>query len=631
MPVLDDPHLMIADGELATALLDAMTDATAVLDPDGVVVAVNRAWRLFCLDNGGEPERSGIGVNYLSVCERAAAEGSTDAQVTLTGLRAVLAGETVERSHDYACSSPTVVRWFMVRITPVGHRGLGALVTHTNITRRKIAEPGIAEYGFPDPVTRLGDREQLAGWLRGNPAGRPGSMASGDVGVLYVEVDGIQWIADTFGTAARDDVLQTVAQRLIAVIRPGDGIASLGEREFAVAAPRMTATGLTGLQARVRHALSETFTIQGRTVELGATVGTYLATPGQDLTECLRLADESSYSIRPPRHPLDRPVQPCGGATTWDGPAAHPIEEGGAVVGLGDPDASNDPPQQGPAGTALPMPACRAPDVSERAPQEENDICENQRLHEVNRALELAIAERTTELQLRAGELSTANKQLDDFAYSVSHDLRAPLRAMSGFARILAEDHTAELDVEAQRYLERIQASAREMGAQIDGLLMVSRLQRRRLSQVALDMSATVRQVWEQVEPTDRPVDFRVTDLPCAEGDQELVAQLIGHLLDNAVKFTSRVSEPRIEVSADVTDGSVVYVVQDNGVGFDMHCANRLFSPFQRLHPVHEYPGIGIGLAAAQQIVRRHGGTIDAQAAPGQGARFRFTLSAATS
>jgi diguanylate cyclase (GGDEF)-like protein len=629
MPVLDDRHSSVADREIATALLDAMSDAAAVVGPDGVIVAVNHAWRMFCLDNGGDPERSGVAVNYLDVCERAAATGCADAQIALAGLKAVLAGETVERTFDYACSSPTVVRWFMLRITPVAHPELGALVSHTNITRRKIVEQSVTD-GSLDPVTRLPDREQLAGWLQRGRTAPPEAAAAGEVGMLYIHVDGIDWIADAFGEAARDEVLQAVAQRLAAVTRRGDGIARLGENEFAVAAPGITATGLTGLQARVRHALTETLTVRGRAVELGATVGTYLAALGEDLTNCLRLADESSYSIRRARHPGDRPAPPSRRAMTDVVRTAEPIVGPGPASAFGRPDAPADLPQQASGGTVPPTKARRAPDLSDRALHREDGIGEHPRLHELSVALELTLAERTTELQLRTGELAAAKKELEDFAYSVSHDLRAPLRAMSGFARILVEDHTSELAAEAQHYLERIQASAGEMGQQIDGLLMLSRLQRRRLSHVDLDMTATVRDAWEQVKPADRPVHFHVADLPGARGDQELVDQLIGHLLYNAAKFTARVSEPRIEVSADVADGSVVYVVADNGVGFDRRCANRLFSPFQRLHPSHEYPGIGIGLAAAQQIVRVHGGTIDAQAAPEQGARFRFTLGPAT-
>ena len=121
----------------AAALLDALPDATAVLDPHGVIVSVNRAWRTLCLENGGEPERSTVGVNYLDVCLRSAAAGLEDAKTVVAGLRAVLAGEAVERVLDYECSSPKVVRWYMLRITPVDHPGLGAMVTHTNITRRK--------------------------------------------------------------------------------------------------------------------------------------------------------------------------------------------------------------------------------------------------------------------------------------------------------------------------------------------------------------------------------------------------------------------------------------------------------------------------------------------------------------
>jgi signal transduction histidine kinase len=247
-------------------------------------------------------------------------------------------------------------------------------------------------------------------------------------------------------------------------------------------------------------------------------------------------------------------------------------------------------------------------------------------LRQFTAELERRLARQTAELQVSVGELAGARKELEDFTRHVSHDLRAPLRAMSGFARILVEDHGADLDPQAQDHLERIQASASQMGRQIDGLLALSRLQRCRLSRARLDLTDLVRQAWQQVSPSDRTVRLIVGSLPAVTADRDLVTRLLVILLDNAVRFSATVAEPVIEVSAESAGAEVAFAIQDNGVGFDPRGADRLFRPFQLLHPPNDYPGLGLGLAMARQIVTRHGGRIEAAAAPGTGARFRFTL-----
>jgi light-regulated signal transduction histidine kinase (bacteriophytochrome) len=250
----------------------------------------------------------------------------------------------------------------------------------------------------------------------------------------------------------------------------------------------------------------------------------------------------------------------------------------------------------------------------------------NRRLRELNEDLEVRITERTVELQRQATELEIANQELEAFSYSVSHDLRAPLRGMSGFARILAEDHAADLDEEGLRYLERIQVSASQMGELIDGLLAFFRLHRQRMAQEVLDMTELAGRAWASVCPDGAGVAWELAELPPAEGDRQLMNQVWVNLLENAVKFTRRTAGPRVAVSAAVQDGVVTYCVKDNGAGFEMKYAEKLFGPFQRLHRAEDFPGTGIGLALVHRIVRRHGGSITAIAAPNAGAEFRFTL-----
>jgi PAS domain S-box-containing protein len=250
----------------------------------------------------------------------------------------------------------------------------------------------------------------------------------------------------------------------------------------------------------------------------------------------------------------------------------------------------------------------------------------NLELQELNEGLEQRIERRTAQLRRQADELAVANRELEAFSYSVSHDLRSPLRAMNGFAYILAEQHADVLDQDGLRQLARIRASAAQMGELIDGLLALSRAHRQGLHREPLDMGALARQAWEGL--TTDAVRLELGPLPQAQGDRRLVLQIWSNLLDNAVKFSRGSDQPTVTVSADQRDHASTYVVRDNGAGFDMSHGDKLFHPFQRLHRQEDYAGSGIGLALVQRVVHRHGGTISATAEPGHGAEFRFTLGA---
>jgi len=255
-----------------------------------------------------------------------------------------------------------------------------------------------------------------------------------------------------------------------------------------------------------------------------------------------------------------------------------------------------------------------------------HDITELRRL---NDELERRVRDRTAELAAQAERLREANSELEAFSYSVSHDLRTPLRAVDGFARMLTLDHGDALDAQAHRYLERIRAGAQNMGQLIDGLLAFSRLQRLPLTRRTVDMNRLVRAVWEDLagERGEREIPLNLDQLSPAAGDPTLIRQVWANLLSNAIKYTGGRDDARVDVTmtSDV-DGKPAYAVRDNGVGFDMRYVDKLFGVFQRLHRREEYEGTGIGLALAARIVRRHGGRIWADARPGAGATFCFTL-----
>jgi len=244
-----------------------------------------------------------------------------------------------------------------------------------------------------------------------------------------------------------------------------------------------------------------------------------------------------------------------------------------------------------------------------------------EKINQLNKDLEKRVIERTTELQI-------ANKELEAFSYSVSHDLRAPLRAINGFIQMLLEDNVEKLDDEGKRIGTIIQGNSRKMGVLIDDLLAFSQLNRQRMALSRIDMEELVREVVKELHDPDtgRKIGITIRHLPQVKGDRSLLKQAIVNLLSNSIKFTRPREEAVIEIGNFKKDHQSIYYIKDNGVGFSMKYADKIYNVFQRLHSEKEFEGTGIGLALVQRIINRHGGKIWVEAELNKGATFYFTF-----
>lgn len=239
------------------------------------------------------------------------------------------------------------------------------------------------------------------------------------------------------------------------------------------------------------------------------------------------------------------------------------------------------------------------------------------------------VMEQQTIIEQHAQQLEAVNKELEAFSYSVSHDLRAPLRAIDGYAKILEEDFYALFDDEGKKALSTVQHNAKKMSNLIDDLLDFARLGKKAIQKTEIDMSSLVHEVITDLkETTQHPVKINVGPLHAIKGDYALIKQVAINLISNGIKYSSKKQDPIVEISSELKNDQVIYTVRDNGEGFDMKYADKLFGVFQRLHSNEEFEGTGVGLAIVQRIIKKHGGTIRANAEIGKGATFIVSLPA---
>jgi light-regulated signal transduction histidine kinase (bacteriophytochrome) len=261
--------------------------------------------------------------------------------------------------------------------------------------------------------------------------------------------------------------------------------------------------------------------------------------------------------------------------------------------------------------------------VANRKLQEE--IVERKRVKEMLDKTNLELEKRVEE---RTAQLKTINNELEAFSYSVSHDLRAPLRSIDGFSQALIEDYSETFDEQGRKYLDRLRFNAQKMGLLIDDMLKLARVTRTKMSVTNVNLTEMAESIIRELKESDpdRQVEFVSAPGIRVLADSALIGIALQNLLNNAWKFTSKVASARIEFGTTDVDGKKACYIKDNGAGFDMQQADKLFTPFQRLHTVEEFKGTGVGLATVQRIIHRHNGTVWASSEVGVGTTFFFTL-----
>lgn len=737
------------------SILDSLAVHIAVIDLRGVILQVNKAWTNFAKENLGAcpPALVGSGINYLDAA-RAAASSDTEVRQTIEGVEAVLAGTLGVFEQEYSCHTPSQPRWFRMTVSPLRTSEGGAVITHLDITARKLAEEA---KGFlaaivtssPDAIITKSVEGLILTWNRG---------AEGLFGYASDEIVGRR--VDTLvpkelreeeqklrkRTLSGTNVEQFETQRLHKSGRRLDvsiSMSPIKDEAGSIVATSQTMRDITyrkraelSLQAseRFKNALFES---SPDCVKVLDPTGCLLEMNSQglcamEIEEFERIKGKHWTDLWPAdsRDTIQQALDSCRkgepssfrgfcptaqGTPRWWDVAVSPVQDGsGRILAVSRDVTAQERFQEilreseerfRTLTTAIPQLVwtCR-PDgtcdyLSEQwfaytgTTAEQNlgygwlSLIHPDDAPEVDQVWRAAVSSGepyTAEYRLRAADgnyhwhlargtaqqdeqgkilrwfgtttnisaqkayeaelekindvlesrseaLAAANKELEAFSYSVSHDLRAPLRTMTGFAQALVEDYGGKLEPEAARYLNIISNGASQMGRLIDDLLSFSRLSRQNLSMSSIALAELIEEIREEsaADQAGRTIEWEIDDLPTCRGDRTTVKLVLANLLGNALKYTRPRAVARVQVGWQADDQRPTWCqifVKDNGVGFDMRYADKVFTVFQRLHRAEEFEGTGVGLAIVQRIVHRHGGRVWVDARLNQGATFRFTL-----
>ena len=679
-------NLLRANEAFQLDILNSLPAHIAVLDKMGTILAVNEPWILYGRENGSlDGEKTGVGSNYLNICRAASLDKDTYYKSAGAGVDAVLSGLQSRFYMEYPCNTPTHVHWFKMEVIPLAGKNGGAIVAHTDISERKQAQRLLAweKCALESIVGTKSPSQVLENLMLGLETQLPEALCS----VLILDADGIHLQLGAapslppeykyaingiaIGTAAHENqqviVLDIDSDPLWAdyqelALKHGlhacwsTPIRSQGKilgtfsiyyheprslsaadmeiiertvNVIRIAIERQQTEGKilqlnTDLERRVEERTAELQTANASLTDFKAALDEHSLVSITDTEGIITYANNkfcemSKYTreellgqdhriINSDYHPSEFF---CGlwktilSGQVWKGEIRN-RDKDGKIYWV----STTIIPFLGEDGKPLQFIAIRT-DISERKQAEE-------RIGKLNAALEI-----------RAAALESANKELDSFTYSVSHDLRAPLRAIDGFSNMVIKDHAEQLNDEGRRKLNVIRNEAHRMERLIDDLLTFSRLGRQPIKSIPIDMETMAQQVFDELstQQPERKLRLHLQKLPPAPGSDPLIRQVWVNLISNAIKFTSNREVGEIEIGAlPRDDASQTYWIKDNGVGFDMRHANKLFGVFQRLHNQEEFSGTGVGLALVQRIIIRHGGLVWAEATIDHGATFYFTL-----
>ncbi len=667
-------------------ILNSLPAHIAVLDKTGTILAVNEPWLRFGRENGNlDGENTGVGSNYLNICRTASLDTDAYAKSAGAGLEAVLSRMQPRFYMEYPCNTPTHVHWFKMEVIPLAGKNGGAIVAHTDISERKQAQRLLAweKCALESIVGTKSPGQALENLMLGLETQLPGALCS----VLILDADGIHLQLGAapslppeynlaingiaIGTAVQEDqqviVLDIDSDPLWADYRElalkhslhacwSTPIRSQGKilgafsiyyqepRPLAVAdmeiiertvnvvriaierqqAEEKISQLNTDLERRVEQRTAELQTANASLTDFKAALDEHSLVSITDTDGIITYANDkfckmSKYTreellglnhriVSSDYHPPEffRGLwNAILSGQVWKGEFRNRAKDG-TVYWV----SSTIIPFLGEDGKPLQFIAITT-DISERKQAEE-------RINKLNAALEI-----------RATALEASNKELDSFTYSVSHDLRAPLRAIDGFTHMVIKDHAEHINDDGRRKLNVISSEAHRMQLLIDDLLAFSRLGRQPIQSIPIDMETMAQEVFDELSShhPERKLRLHLQKLPPALGSDPLIRQVWVNLISNAIKFTRDREIGEIEIETqDGGDRGQIYSIKDNGVGFDMRHANKLFGVFQRLHNQEEFSGTGVGLALVQRIIIRHGGLIWADAKIDHGATFYFSL-----
>jgi PAS domain S-box-containing protein len=689
-----------ASEALNSAVLNSMSAHIAVLDQEGMLIAANAAWRRFARENNAPAADLAlleVGANYLEVCQRAALNCSADAQAAWQGIQAILAGAGQSFTLEYDCHSPDQARWFTLSATPLLIPQGGAVISHTNITERKLAEEELrrnraqleavfqaiqdgivvtdmtgsfllvnqAEARICGYASTEAMQQELAYFaevfelstLEGEPlpvADWPISRLLRGISIQEWELrgrrrdTGQEWVFSYSGEPVYDEhgeqILAVIVTRDITERKRAEEeiillnaqleqrvIERTGQLESANAELRRSRAELQSLFESLPGlylVLTPELTIVAASdAYLKATLTTRAGILGRNLFEVFpdNPDDLNANGVSNLRASLDRVRQ-----------TAQPDTMAIQKYDIRRPDgvfeehywSPINSPVLGADRRRIEYIIHRVEEVTEYVRQRAQPPGETNELRARMEQMEAEIFLSSQKVQAANQQLAAVNQELEAFSYSVSHDLRAPLRHINGFSQALLEDYAPRLDEEGRYFLQEVRNASLEMAQLIDDLLQLARVTRSEIQRESVNLSELVGVVQAELQRLEpgRQVRFQIGEGLFANGDRRLFGVLLRNLLGNAWKFTRKRAQAEIVFGQEVQHGERVFFVRDNGAGFNMAYANKLFGAFQRLHGAAEFEGTGVGLATVQRVIHRHGGRVWATGVVDQGAAFYFTL-----